>query len=486
MNATAHWERRTVLRDTAWIAVLVIAGSAIALLPVDLGLAALAGCVLVLLTLIRPEYGLYALVFAVPFGSLRQIQLAGMNLDVTELCVGLVVVSWVAGMVARRRVVVPRVPLLLPLLIFSSVLVLSWLSALSLAASLKETLKWVQFTLIYVFVASTLSERSVHRTINLILVAGLAEALLGIYQFFGRIGPDGFLWPTPIGLFMRAYGTFDQPNPFGGYLGMVAPLAYALWLTSFEVPDSARRVWRFVTRSTVYAVLTVVMVVAILMTWSRGALLGFVAAFVIINVRHSRRAAIVFLAMAFLVTVLGAVQMLPSAVTQRFEDFLPFLSIPDVSVVEVNPLNFAIVQRLAHWTAGWQMFLEHPWFGVGIGNYSVVYPIYALPAWSDPLGHAHNYYLNIAAEAGLIGLAAYLLLWGSVLSWVWRAVGRVSGYGVGVALGVLGMLVHLGVHSFVDNLFVHGMYLEIAILLGCVVPLVSREPGAHGDDRRFG
>jgi hypothetical protein len=50
----------------------------------------------------------------------------------------------------------------------------------------------------------------------------------------------------------------------------------------------------------------------------------------------------------------------------------------------------------------------------------------------------------------------------------WRAVRRASGWELGIALGVLGALIHLSVHSFVDNLYVHGMYLQLAVLLGLV------------------
>ena len=37
-----------------------------------------------------------------------------------------------------------------------------------------------------------------------------------------------------------------------------------------------------------------------------------------------------------------------------------------------------------------------------------------------------------------------------------------------MALGVLGVIVHLSVHNFFDNLFVHAMYLHVAILLGLI------------------
>ena len=487
MSLLAHWEKGIITKELAWAAVIVTAGVCIAWLPLDLAFALVGGTALALLTLVRPEYGIYALVFAIPFGSVRQIQISGFNVDASEICVVLVITSWLAAMVARRAIIIPRLPLLLPLVVFIFVLVVSWLSALSLAVSIKETLKWVQILLIYLFVGSTFNEKRVRVTITLILIAGVAAALLGIYQFFGRVGPEGFLWHTPVGLFMRAYGTFQQPNPFGGYLGLIAPLACALWLTSFSISKRsvgwiskpASGIWQLATNTSIYAAVMVLLVLTILMTWSRGAILGFVAAFVVINVQRSRRAAIVFLFIVLLLIGLGALQMLPEAVTQRFLDFLPFLSIPDVNAVEVNPTNFAIVQRLAHWTAAWKMFEEHPWSGIGIGNYGVVYPVHAPPAWPNSMGHAHNYYLNIAAEAGLVGLVAYLGLWIIIFWRTWRATYRLSGYapsGVGfqpasVALGVLGVLVALSVHNFVDNLYVHGMYLHIAILLGCLAAL---------------
>ncbi|MEJ2735336.1 MAG: hypothetical protein P8189_17530, partial [Anaerolineae bacterium] len=63
-------------------------------------------------------------------------------------------------------------------------------------------------------------------------------------------------------------------------------------------------------------------------------------------------------------------------------------------------------------------------------------------------------------------LTAYLFLWGAALLAIWRTTRRATGWHWGVALGVLGVLVHLSVHNFFDNLYVHGMYLHVAILLG--------------------
>ena len=64
---------------------------------------------------------------------------------------------------------------------------------------------------------------------------------------------------------------------------------------------------------------------------------------------------------------------------------------------------------------------EHsPIIGVGFGNYEVIYDDFRLPNWKEPLGHAHNYYLNIFAETGIIGVSAYLLMWIGIVLLTWK------------------------------------------------------------------
>jgi O-antigen ligase len=147
---------------------------------------------------------------------------------------------------------------------------------------------------------------------------------------------------------------------------------------------------------------------------------------------------------------------------------MPYLGVGDVRGVEVTDANFAVLERMAHWQSAIRMWTDRPWLGVGAGNYEVVYSRYSLPLWPYPLGHAHNYYLNIGAEAGIAGLIAYLVLWGAALLQSWKATRRALSWNWGVALGVLGVVMHLSVHNFFDNLFVHAMYLQVAILLGLI------------------
>ena len=298
-----------------------------------------------------------------------------------------------------------------------------------------------------------------------VLGTGAVVAAHGIYQFLFQIGPEGFVL---IGRFMRAHGTFEQPNPYAGYLGLTLPLATGL-LGTLLLPKQNRVTGLWLLWAGVCGAL---MFIALVMSWSRGAWLGFAAATATMSLaivfQSGRRAVLRAVVVVVLISVVLAValSLVPPILVQRLANFAPFLGSVDVRGLEITDANFAVLERMAHWQAALNMWTDHPWLGVGIGNYEVAYPSYALPLWPLALGHAHNYYLNIAAETGILGLAFYLFLWGAALAGAWHSVRRRSGWTLAIGLGVLGMLVHLLVHNLFDNLYVHAMYLQVAILLG--------------------
>ncbi|MGM0401858.1 MAG: O-antigen ligase family protein, partial [Chloroflexota bacterium] len=205
-------------------------------------------------------------------------------------------------------------------------------------------------------------------------------------------------------------------------------------------------------------------------SWSRGALLGFVGGLVLVGLALGRRAWALALVGVFLVLLLApyVMALLPVGLVRRFSDLAHYLG-RDLTAIEITDENFAIVERVAHWQAAWRMFAARPWLGVGTGQYVTAYTSVALPRWQDPLGHAHNYYLHVLAEGGLLGLASYLTLLAAALVGVWRRVGEEGAWASALSLGVLGMLAHLCVHNLFDNLYVHEMYLLVAVLLGLVL-----------------
>ncbi len=460
------WANKTLNWGT--VAALCLAGGlglVIAFLPLTWATLLVLGCTIVAVTLVHPRFGVLLIVPAVPFGSVRQVSLGVVNVGITEVLVGLALAAWLMHMVARHAIRVAWPPLTLLIAGFLAILCLSSLGTTSLEHSLKEIVKWVEVLALYVLVANEMDAAWAKALVFVVLGTGALAALQGIYQFLLQVGPEEFVL---FGRFLRAYGTFEQPNPYAGYLGLTFPLAAGLVVASVLTVGKRVSGWWLVWAAGTGAL----MLAAVVMSWSRGAWLGMAAAAMAIFaavVARSRRAmllGVLLVVIAVCVLLVGGFSLVPTSVVQRFSDFLPYLDIADVRGVEVTDANFAVLERMAHWQAALEMWREHLWLGVGIGNYELVYAQYALPLWSLPLGHAHNYYLNVAAESGLLGLVAYLLVWGAALVVSWRATRRATGWYWGVALGVLGVLVHLSVHNFFDNLFVHGMYLHVAILLG--------------------
>lgn len=425
-----------------------------------------------------PTLALYALAFAIPFGSLYELRLGPLTLGASEILLAAMTATWLARRMAFRRrgfqtasprdadAEAARVSNRVAWAIgaYLAALALALLPARELTPAIKELLKWIEFAVVFAIVTR---ERALSRTslVAALLLAGSAEALVGVYQFLYRVGPEGFLL---FGRFMRASGTFEQPNPFGGYLGLTLPLAYATALTTWREAWAGWRARRYGPAAlwTLAVASSALMAAGLVMSWSRGALLGLAAGAALVIAALGRRAWI-GLVIAALVLALaggGSQNLAPAELIGRVTETLDYVG-QDLTQIEVNNDNFAVIERAAHWIAAWRMFERSPWLGVGVGQYAAVYPEVAVPRWRDPLGHAHNYLLHALAETGLVGLAAYLALIGIALAASWRVARRRSGLQQALALGALGMLGHLFAHGLFDNLYVHEMYLLVALIL---------------------
>ncbi len=484
------WNLRRRAPELAWVGLILGVAMALALLPLTLATTAVVGAAVFLLTLIRPHYALYLLALAVPFGSLREFAVGPLAIGGAEAAGILVVGAWLLRVLALREPIRWRTPLTWALLLFLYVGLMSTLGALSLAHSIKELLRWTELLVIFLAAGNLLRGRRIYVAAGFLLAGAALEGLLGLYQFFRQVGPEGFVL---MGRFMRAYGTFEQPNPYAGYLGLVFPLALALllcapanWKAALATHRRAVLAWIGTAGAGALAL------GGIVASWSRGAWIGLaVSASTVFMLRGKKWAVVFLIALAVLgAAVLAgtAANILPSAVLERFADVGAYFRPFDVRTVEVTDANWAIVERMAHWQAGWAMFGDRPWLGVGFGNYEAVYPAYAIGIWRDPLGHAHNYYLNVAAEAGLIGLAAYLAVLAAALALAGRATARTSGLARAVCVGALGLLAHLSVHNLVDNLYVHGMNMLVGMVLGMAWAALAdaqdaRDAGpiAHGE-----
>ncbi len=473
LPGTAGGERTALPpeRPSPWLLVLPLA-IILALLPPALTgalAAALAGAALLLA---RPRWALYALAFTVPYQSLFDVKVYGVSVTVTEVVVVLLLAAWLTQVVAGRAARPRRSPLVVAVTVLVVTLSLSVLVATNLALSAKELLKWVELAATYIAGSSLLETPRQRRTLLVWLVgAGLSEALLGLLQSVLRRGPEHFMIG---GVLMRAYGTFEQPNPYGGYLGLTLPVVVALVL--FGLPPGQ---WRRVAGTIV-----ALMAAALLLTLSRGAWSGQAVALLLVLMMGSRaaRQALVTFGVLGALLAAGLWPLAPPQITGRLASIVTSaVDLGHLAQETVTPENWSVMERLSQWYAGWQMFINNPILGVGIGNYNAAYDTYRLDQWPIALGHAHNHYLTIAAEAGLLGLAAYAGFLATAFGRILRAYRQARDpFGRALAVGILGSLASFATHNMVDVLFVHGMGVTIGLLLALVdgVPLGVEAPSA--------
>jgi O-antigen ligase len=442
-------------------------GIAIALLPALLVVGLVLGVAVIGALLARPRLALYALAFTVPYQGLAEVRVQGANVTATEGVILLLLAGWGTAR-AAGRVPAPRLrPLTVAIGLLLSLLVLSCVVAPNLTLAAKELVKWAEVATV-IMIGQGLLARSQDRAMlfGALTAAAVSQAFYGLLQSIMLWGPGHFMVGPWL---LRAYGSFEQPNPFGGYLGLHLPLVVSV--AAFGM------VGRWWSRGAVIGCAAIIGT-CLIATMSRGAWLGQVTGLLVVALVGSQKArhAVATFGGLGVVLVLAAWPVLPGAVTDRVQSiFASLLSFGD-DARALTPENWAVLERLSQWTAGWRMFAANPLVGVGIGNYNNAYDDYRLPEWPVALGHAHNHYLTIAAEAGIFAAIAYVVLLIVAVRQTlrgWRTASTAFGRAIG--LGALGCIGALATHNLVDVLFVHGMSVTIGLILALSAPATDDE-----------
>ncbi len=362
-------------------------------------------------TILRPRIALYLLAFAVPWGSLDFISAGGLRLNSADVLVGFLAAGWLmswvlpAGMRGQgddksERAMFP-VHLALATLALLGVMFLSMLVAINIKDSLKEIFKWLEFLVVILLGVQYLrTRRQIWTLVACIVIAAVTQAFFGYAQAIFNLGPEAFIRSSAL----RVYGTFDQPNPYAGYLDMALVVVIAIVLLAHD------RVLRICA-----GIATCLIGIAFGLSQSRGGQVALGAALLFIFLTGLPRVRIwlrLFIVAVFLAFEGIAAGFIPLTL---FDQVGHFLGLTGISLAQPSSQDFSTAERLAHWIAGISMYLSHPILGVGIGNYPDVYSHYYITIFTNSLGQAHNYYINIAAETGTIGLIVYLFFVASML-----------------------------------------------------------------------
>ncbi len=466
-----------------WFLAAIFTGLLVATQPpsITLGILPLIG--FMLLAAITPLTVFVMLLIIAPIRALFATESPfHLPLDLGQLALLVLLATWAAYHIARRQQLfrLIRSPFYIPVIVFIIGSGLSIFSATSMGSWLSEWIKWLQIALLIFLVLNLAGNQRWQWLLFGLILSGTANALVGFYEFLGGSGADHLLINDR---FFRAFGTFGQPNPFGGFMGLLAPLAimatvgYGLrywhqFRATGEQRISAGLPIIF------YASASLIIIGGLFISWSRGAWLAFVVTLASLAFAFPRKWWHSLLFVTVIAGIVGTLWFsgkLPASVVARVNSATEeFFAFNDVRGVDITPQNYAVVERLAHWGAAFNMIQHNPWLGVGFGNYEIAYPDYRLLNWHEPLGHAHNYYLNIWAEAGIIGFLSYGAMWVSVFWLTWRTRQHPDVLARCIAIGLFGTWTYLSIHSLLDNLYVNNLFLHIGTMIGILAVLYNQ------------
>ncbi|MCU0281810.1 MAG: O-antigen ligase family protein [Acidimicrobiia bacterium] len=222
---------------------------------------------------------------------------------------------------------------------------------------------------------------------------------------------------------VRISGPIGDPNFYAQLLVMLTPLALD---RAFAEARRSRRLAAWGAAA--------LMAASIVFTFSRGGILALGVVVLLMLLRRPAR----WRALAALVLAAAlAVPFLPPGYMDRLT------ALGQVGTVESNT-DVSIRGRTAEAGAGWAMFMDHPLTGVGVGNYSGYYQEYARSLGIEVKRvdrEPHSLFLEVAAETGLPGLAAFGAMLGGAF-WAlgtarrrWRAAARAAEADLAYALG---------------------------------------------------
>ncbi len=283
-----------------------------------------------------------------------------------EILLILIITNWFLLLFLKKEKIQINTPLTWPLLSYWLAGLFSIFSSQFLMKSLEELLNLTEYVLLaFIAMKQFQTSQRIQKLIPVIILSSSFIALDGLIQFF--LNHDLILF-RPAAIFqntIRITASFSHPNNLAAFLIMAIPFTAAKWYEK---------------KQPFYIFNFLLVLCALVLTYSRGGWVGLAVSMLIFAIIRDKKLLIVFL--IFLIISLFT---FPNILTERIKDIF-------------NPQNTTTQMRFETWKTTWGLFLQKPILGYGLKNFSLLLE----------KGYAHNCYLQILFETGMLGLLSFL------------------------------------------------------------------------------
>ena len=376
----------------------------------------------------------------------------GTRLPLAAVLAALVVTAWILRRLPWREPIwlgaLPRVPTAL----FLIGVLIAGVFATDRVAAAREVLNLGVLLALLVVATDEIRERR-DRSRELVRRLALIAGITGVVAAFQALGVLPSPFPLPGTSFYRAVGGFGWPNELGMFMAVSIPFCV------FAYHSAHDGIGRLTAALALGGCLA-----GLLATFSRGSwLAALMAPAVLILVGGGRSTVRIWMGGALAILVLD-------------------LAVGGVVTARATSLvgDYVVEQRAALMLAGLLMFRDHPWVGVGPGNFVMALEEYGpqVQGLWDYVGAAHNGYLHVAAETGVVGLVGLSFLFGGILVRILRRARMpAEEEEASFRLALLWAFTTVCLASMTEWPFAHGLGELVMLLLALIVCQASRGAG---------
>lgn len=324
-----------------------------------------------------------------------------------------------------------------------------------------ELLKLASYFLIFFLVAQAYrTRRDFSRLAWFVVAFCFLISLLAIIQHFTSGGE--IYWLSEYKMQGEPFGPYVNRNHFAGFVELTLPIGLAL-MAFRGVP---RELYPLTT------LLTIVPIGALVLSGSRGGIIGFgfevgILIVLVQNRRAWQRGRVIAGAVVALVALAFVAWVGASRAIERFSG----LKSPEVTLSRRASMS----RGAAH------IFFDYPMMGSGLGTLVDVYPRYETAYDGKLVDHVHNDYMELLAETGLLGgVCALAFLWLMYRSARKSFAAEQSRFSRGLHAGAIVAVSGLLLHSSVDfNLHIPANAL-LFLLQACIATSPPLNSGVSG------
>lgn len=315
---------------------------------------------------------------------ISQIPFPKGNASVKSLSLAVVAVLWLARLILERRFTFLRTRLWWPVIIFTLITLISVVGSIDVEYSLKN-IKNYTFASLFLFFAIVNNVRDL-QDVKILLLALMISA--GVFSLLALI--DYSLFEPSFGSRLSFRYLDKNLGRFSVFYDIVIPINLAL---IFITKDKIKNI--------LFGFILLLSITTIFFMQMRASYLTIFLSLLAITFVYRKKLFVFMLIIPFLVAILMPTNMATRAREMvKFGDYLKSDGV----------LNY----RIDTWKGAVRIIKENPVLGLGVGKSNFGKTAKKFNDLNIPYDHAHNTILQIAVELGLVGLAAFLWLFGCV------------------------------------------------------------------------